>query len=210
MKAAGERRDDAVRWWAGRAEPRKARPSCARVRARVGSGGNTRRSGLPLIPRADERRNATAREEGSRPAATRNGGSRIARERTEVFEELASESARAHDQDVHHVVEHRLDVLAGLEPGTRDGTGAKQQAVDVRPPPGEVPAVVHARGHPRSRVRPARAPRGLARRCQFSVELACVDEVGRRLPCAPTSSVFKLGRETHAARHARASRRPWR
>jgi hypothetical protein len=200
--------DDAVRWWAGREEPRKARPSFARVRARIGSGGIPRRSGLP---RADGRRNATAREEGSPPAATRNGGSRIARERTEVFEELASESARAHDKDVHHVVEHRLDVLAGLEPGTRDGTGSKQQAVDVRPPPGEVPAVVHARGHPRSRVRPARAPRGLAQRRQFSVEqFASTKKSVAVVPPSPTSSVFKLGRATHAARHARASRRPWR
>ena len=158
----GERRDDAVSRWAGRAEHLRARPSLANVRERVGSGGIPRRShGAPVDPRSDGRERATARKEGSPPVATRSGESRVSRERTEVFEELAPESARAHDQDVHHIVEHRLDVLAGLETGTRDVTGAKQQAVDVHPPPGKVPAVIHARGHPCSRVHLARARRGV-------------------------------------------------
>ena len=92
----------------------------------------------------------------------RRASSRAAR-RTEVFQQLAPEPARADDEDVHHVVEHGFDVLAGLEPRARDGPPAKEETVDVGPSPGKVAAVVHGVRHHRHPGGAARAKRGRVR-----------------------------------------------
>ena len=121
---------------------------------RAGENGGERRAFGRPAAREDARETASGDDARcERPAARR----------TEVFEQLAPEPARADDEDVHHVVEHGFDVLAGLEPRARDGPPAKEETVDVGPSPGKVAAVVHGVRHHRHPGGAARAKRGRVR-----------------------------------------------
>ena len=73
-------------------------------------------------------------------------------------------------EDVHHVVEHGFDVLAGLEPRARDGPPAKEETVDVGPSPGKVAAVVHGVRHHRHPGGAARAKRGRVARARVRAD----------------------------------------
>jgi len=121
---------------------------------RAGENGGERRAFGRPAAREDARETASGDDARcERPAARR----------TEVFQQLAPEPARADDEDVHHVVEHGFDVLAGLEPRARDGPPAKEETVDVGPSPGKVAAVVHGVRHHRHPGGAARAKRGRVR-----------------------------------------------
>ena len=121
---------------------------------RAGENGGERRAFGRPAAREDARETASGDDSRcERPAARR----------TEVFQQLAPEPARADDEDVHHVVEHGFDVLAGLEPRARDGPPAKEETVDVGPSPGKVAAVVHGVRHHRHPGGAARAKRGRVR-----------------------------------------------